>query len=74
MKHRFIKAGTPQLKGKVECSHLTNKKEFYQLLSYTDDVNLNVKFEQWENFYNFSRPHGSFKGKTLYEILKYKLK
>jgi transposase InsO family protein len=74
MKHRFIKVGTPQLNGKVERSHLTDKKEFYQLLSYTDDVDLNLKLEQWEKFYNFSRPHGSFKGKTPYEILKNKLK
>ncbi|MFV0143717.1 integrase core domain-containing protein, partial [Empedobacter falsenii] len=57
-----------------ERSHLTDKKEFYQLLSYTDDVDLNQNLEQWENFYNFNRPHGSFKGKTPYEILKSKLK
>ena len=74
MRHRFIKVGTPQLNGKVERSHLTDKKEFYQLLSYTDDVDLSQKLEQWENFYNFNRPHGSFKGKTPYEILKSKLK
>ena len=74
MRHRFIKVGTPQLNGKVERSHLTDKKEFYQLLSYIDDVDLNQKLEQWENFYNFNRPHGSFKGKTPYEILKSKLK
>ncbi|AZA53934.1 IS481 family transposase [Chryseobacterium sp. G0201] len=74
MKHRFIKVGTPQLNGKVERSHLTDKKEFYQLLSYIDDVDLNQKLQQWENFYNFNRPHGSFKGKTPYEILKAKLK
>ena len=47
MRHRFIKAGTPQLNGKVERSHLTDKKEFYQLLTYTDDVNLNEKLKQW---------------------------
>ncbi|MGV0970025.1 IS481 family transposase [Empedobacter sp. ULE_I136] len=74
MRHRFIKVGTPQLNGKVERSHLTDKKEFYQLLNYTDDVDLNQKLEEWENFYNFKRPHGSFKGKTPYEILKSKLK
>lgn len=74
MRHRFIKVGTPQLNGKVERSHLTDKKEFYQLLDYTDDVDLNQKLVQWENFYNFNRPHGSFKGKTPYEILKSKLK
>ena len=74
MRHRFIKVGTPQLNGKVERSHLTDKKEFYQLLSYTDDVDLNQKLEQWKNFYNFNWPLGSFKGKTPYEILKAKLK
>jgi transposase len=73
MRHRFIKVGTPQLNGKVERSHLTDKKEFYQLLTYTDDVNLNEKLNEWEHFYNFNRPHGSFKGKTPYETLKTKL-
>jgi len=73
MRHRFIKAGTPPLNGKVERSHLTDKKEFYQLLTYTDDVNLNEKLQEWEQFYNFNRPHGSFKGKTPYEVLKCKL-
>jgi transposase InsO family protein len=68
MRHRFIKAGTPQLNGKVERSHLTDKKEFYQLLTYTDDVNLNEKLQEWEQFYNFNRPNGSFKGKTPYEV------
>lgn len=65
MRNRFIKAGAPQLNRKVKPYHLTNKKEFYQLLSHTDDVDLNAKLEQWENFYNFSRPHCSFKGKLL---------
>jgi len=71
---RFIKAGKPQHNGKVERSHLTVKKEFYQLLSYTDDVDLNEKIEQWEQFYNFNRPYGAFKGKTPYEMLKQSLK
>lgn len=74
MRHRFIKVATPQLNGKVERSHLTDKYEFYQLLSYTDDVDINAKLEEWENFYNFNRPHGSFNGKTPYETLKSKLK
>jgi len=73
MRHRFIRIGTPQLNGKVERSHLTDKKEFYQLLTYTDDVNLNEKLNEWEHFYNFNRPHGSFKGRTPYEVLKTKL-
>lgn len=73
MRHQFIKPRTPQLNGKVERSHLTDKREFYQLLNYTDDVDLNKKFLDWEQFYNFDRPHGGFKGKTPYEVLKSKL-
>ena len=38
IRHVYIEARTPQLNGKVERSHRTDQKEFYQLLSYTDDV------------------------------------
>ena len=74
MNHRYIKPGKPQHNGKVERSHLTDKKEFYQLLSYTSDIDLNKKLKQWEDFYNFNRPHGAFKGKTPYEELMSRLK
>ncbi len=70
MRHQYNKSETPQFNGKVERSHLTDQREFYQLLTYTDDVDLNKKLKTWEHFYNFDRPHGSFKGKTPYEILK----
>lgn len=73
IRHKFIKPGTPQLNGKVERSHLTDKMEFYQLLNYTDDVDLNKKLLTWEQFYNFERPHGGLNGKTPYEVLKSKL-
>jgi transposase InsO family protein len=62
------------LNGKVERSHLTDEREFYQLLTFTDDVDLNKKIEQWEQFYNFDRPHGSLDGKTPYEVLRSILK
>ena len=70
MRHVYIKPRSPQLNGKVERSHRIDQEEFYQLLSYTDDVDLNEKLNAWENFYNFNRPHGAFNGKTSYEILK----
>ena len=70
MKHSYIKPGTPQLNGKVERSHKTDRKEFYQLLEYTNDVDLNCKLKDWENFYNYHRPHGAHEGKTPYEKLK----
>ena len=70
MKHVYIKPGTPQLNGKVERSHRTDQDEFYQLLTYKDDVDLEEKLRAWENFYNFHRPHKSHEGKTPYEVMK----
>ena len=70
MKHIYIKPRSPQLNGKVERSHRTDQQEFYQLLTYTDDVDLSGKLEAWERFYNFDRPHGAFAGKTPYEVLR----
>lgn len=70
IRHVYIKPRSPQLNGKVERSHRTDQEEFYQLLTYTDDVDLNKKLQAWENFYNFNRPHGAFEGKTPYEALK----
>ena len=70
MKHIYIKPRSPQLNGKVERSHRIDQEEFYQLLTYTDDVDLNKKLESWEQFYNFYRPHGAFEGKTPYEMLR----
>ena len=34
---------------------------------------INKKLNEWEAFYNFHRPHGAFKGKTPYEVLKEKM-
>jgi len=73
MRHVYIKPRTPQLNGKVERSHRTDQTEFYQLLTYTDDVDRNVKLRAWEDFYNYDRPHLSLEGKTPYEVMKYLL-
>jgi len=70
IRHVYIKPRTPQLNGKVERSHRTDQEEFYQLLTYTDDVDLNKKLAAWENFYNFGRPHGAHGGRPPYEALK----
>ena len=59
--------------GKVERSHRTDKQAFYQLLTYTGDVDLNEKLVERENFYNYQRPHGAVQGKTPYEALHEKL-
>lgn len=73
LRHQYIKVRTPRLNGKVERSHRTDKEEFYQLLTYTDDVNLNLKLEEWENFHNFDRPHRALSDKTPYELLREKM-
>lgn len=74
LQHIYIKPRTPQLNGKVERSHRTDDTEFYQLLTYTDDVDLNSKLEAWESFYNYHRPHMSLDGKTPYEVMRSLLK
>jgi transposase InsO family protein len=68
--HVYIKPRTPRLNGKVERSHGTDDIEFYQLLSYTGDVDLKRKLKKWEAYYNYYRPHGSLKGKAPYEVLR----
>ena len=56
IRHACIKPVSPQLNGKVERSHRTDDQEFYQLLSYADDVDLRARLAEWEQFYNRSRP------------------
>ena len=73
MIHVYIKPASPHLNGKVERSHLTDKQEIYQLMNYKDDVDLRAKLKEWEDFYNFCRPHSALKGKTPYEVLRNKL-
>lgn len=73
IRHAYIRPASPQLNGKVERSHRTDEQEFYQLLTYTGDVDLNASLAVWERFYNLARPLGAFKGKAPYEILREKL-
>lgn len=73
IRHAYIKPSSPQLNGKVERSHRSDEQEFYQLLTYKGDVDLEAKLEEWERFYNLARPHGAFNGKTPYEALREKL-
>lgn len=40
IRHAYIKPSSPKLNGKVERSHRSEQQEFYQLLSYKDDVDL----------------------------------
>jgi len=73
--HVYIKPATPRLNGKVERSHRIDGEEFYRMLDgvVIDDTGLfNEKLQEWENFYNFHRPHGGLGGQTPYERLRQK--
>lgn len=73
--HIYIKPKTPRLNGKVERSHRIDAEEFYRMLDgvVIDDTGLfNEKLTEWENFYNFHRPHGGLNGQTPYERLRQK--
>jgi transposase InsO family protein len=73
IRHAYIRPRTPHLNGKVERSHRVDDEEFYQLLDQdgiTDDIHLfNEKLREWEDYYNYHRPHGALDGQTPYERL-----
>jgi transposase InsO family protein len=63
----------PRLNGKVERSHRIDDEEFYWLLDgvVLDDAQVfNQKLQEWEDFYNFNRPHGGLDGQTPYDRLR----
>jgi transposase InsO family protein len=73
--HVYIRPATPRLNGKVERSHRIDAEEFYRMLEgvVIDDTGLfNVRLKEWEDFYNFHRPHGALGGQTPYERLREK--
>jgi transposase InsO family protein len=78
IRHVYIRPRTPHLNGKVERSHRVDDQEFYQLLDkdgITDDIHLfNEKLQEWENYYNYHRPHGALDGQTPYERLMAKMR
>jgi transposase InsO family protein len=69
----YIKPRSPRLNGKVERSHRVDNQEFYHLLEQngvSDDIHLfNEKLREWENYYNYRRPHIALGGQTPYERL-----
>jgi transposase InsO family protein len=73
IRHVYIKPRTPHLNGKVERSHRVDDEECYQLLDrdgVTDDIHLfNTKLREWEDYYNYHRPHAALGGQTPYERL-----
>ena len=63
IQHIYIRPRTPRLNGKVERSHRVDDQEFYQMLDrdgVSDDIRLfNEKLREWEDYYNYHRPHGA---------------
>ena len=78
IRHVYIRPRTPHLNGKVERSHRVDDQEFYQLLDkdgISDDIHLfNEKLREWEDYYNYHRPHGALDGQTPYERLVAKVR
>jgi transposase InsO family protein len=78
IRHVYIRPRTPHLNGKVERSHRVDDQEFYQLLDQggiSDDIRLfNEKLREWEDYYNYHRPHGALDGQTPYERLVVKMR
>jgi transposase InsO family protein len=73
--HVYIKPATPRLNGKVGRSHRIDAEEFYRQLDgvVIDSAKVfNERLTEWENFYNYARPHGGLGGHTPYERLKMK--
>jgi transposase InsO family protein len=73
IRHVYIRPRSPHLNGKVERSHRVDDQEFYQLLDAdgigTDIHLFNDKLREWEDYYNYHRPHGALAGQTPYERL-----
>jgi len=73
IRHVYIRPASPHLNGKVERSHRIDEQEFYQMLDQngiSDNIHLfNDKLREWEDYYNYHRPHGALQGRTPYERL-----
>jgi transposase InsO family protein len=75
IRHTYIRPATPRLNGKVERSHRIDGEEFYRQLKgvLIDDTALfNDKLHEWQDFYNYHRPHGSLGGQTPTKRLRQK--
>jgi transposase InsO family protein len=56
----------------VERSHRIDAEEFYRLLEgvvIDESKPFDDKLREWEDYYNYHRPHGGLGGQTTYERL-----
>ncbi len=72
--HFYSNIGTPTDNPRVERSHLTDEKEFYQRGGLKETfVEQKQALKEWEHFYNFKRPHqalGYLNPMEFYELWK----
>lgn len=76
IQHRYIRPRRPYLNGKSERSHRIDEEEFYRQLGgvvISSVEEFNRRLQEWEQFYNYHRPHGSLDGQTPYERLRDRL-
>jgi hypothetical protein len=57
----------------MELSYRADLKEFYEFFKYTDDINLNLRLQEWERSLQIHRPHSVPNGLARYESLKKKM-
>jgi transposase InsO family protein len=65
--HPSQQPATPRANGKVERSHGIDAEELHRMLEgvVIDDTELfNDRLQEWEDFYNYNRPHGGLGGQT----------
>jgi len=67
IKYRPIRPRSPHLNGKVERSQRTDWDEFYSTVDL-DSPELESLLEEWQNYYNCERPHGSLNNHTPWEV------
>ena len=66
IKFRPIKPRSPHLNGKVERSQRADLEEFCPTVSLKDPE-LKKKLQEWQDYYNEFRPHGSLNSKPPWE-------
>ncbi|WP_374566944.1 hypothetical protein [Nitrosomonas sp.] len=62
----------PKYDAKVERFHKADEIEFYRLLAYRNDADLDAKLTEWEFFYNCEDFHSAMNEKTPHERLREK--
>jgi len=66
IKFRPNKPASPHLNGKVERSQKTDKAEFYSTVNLDAD-DLSDQLAEWQQYYNWDRPHSAHNGKSPME-------